>query len=235
MDHPAEPSAPLRQTAATEPASCPLRLAILDDHQLLVESLRLFFNREPGMTVVGTANNCAEAFELLTLTRPDVVLLDVSLPDGDGLERLPALREACPQAQFIVLTALTNEATLLRAVEAGASGFVGKHQPAAELRAAVRQVAAGEMAMPAALLVGLLGQRRPTRATAPQSPLTPREREVLGLAAEGRSSADIADVLSLSVLTVRTHLRNAIGKLNAHSRLEAVATALRSGILAPPG
>jgi DNA-binding NarL/FixJ family response regulator len=233
MAYPVDPSAPLRQTAV-DPTRGPLRLAILDDHQLLVESLRLFFNRVPGMTVVGTANTCAEAFELLTLTRPDVLLLDVDLPDADGLERLPALQAACPATRFIVLTALANEAALLRAVEAGASGFVGKHQPAAELLGAVQLVAAGEMAMPAALLVGLLGRRRAPAAPPPHQPLTPREREVLALAAEGQSSADIAGSLSLSVLTVRTHLRNAIGKLNAHSRLEAVATALRTGLLAPP-
>ena len=217
-------------------APCPVRLALVDDHPLMLESLRLFFNREPGLTVVGTATSGAEAFELVKLTRPHLLLLDVALPDGDGLERLPALRAACPQTQFIVLTALADEATLLRAVEAGASGFVGKHQPASELLAAVRKVAAGEMAMPAALLVGLLSPRRaPAQpAASVHSPLTAREREVLALAAEGYTSAAIAAELSLSVLTVRTHLRNAISKLNAHSRLEAVATALRTGILAPP-
>lgn len=218
-----------------------IRIAVLDDHELLVQSLRLVFNREPGLHMVGAAHLCADAYELVSLTRPDILLLDVTLPDGDGLERLVSLRAACPETRFVVLTAHMDEATLLRAVEAGANGFVGKHQPLTELITALRQVAAGEMAMPANLLLMLVSQRvrppqpEPTPQPFAREPLTPREHEILALAAEGRSSAAIAAELTLSVQTVRTHLRNAIGKLNAHSRLEAVAIALRTGLLAPPG
>jgi DNA-binding NarL/FixJ family response regulator len=235
MDSPLDPHAPLHKIVNPAEPSRLIHIAVLDDQTLLVESLRLAFNREPGLTMVGSAGTCAEAFELLALTRPDILLVDVLLPDGNVLDRLAAMRTASLKTQFIVLTALADEDTLLRAVEAGASGFVGKHQPLYELLAAIRQVAAGDVAMPADLLLMLLAKRlHPPEPPVVHEPLTPREREILSLAADGRSSARIAGELMLSVQTVRTHLRNAIGKLNSHSRLEAVAVALRTGVLAPP-
>jgi DNA-binding NarL/FixJ family response regulator len=212
-----------------------IRIAILDDHQVLIEALSLVIHNEPDMEMVGSVNACGGVRGLLERTCPDVLLLDVSLPDGDGLALAPELRRLCPQMQILVLTSLADENTLQRAVEAGVSGFVGKHRPVSEVFAAIRQAADGEIVMPSNLLVGLLNRRQAPRPAADQyEPLTPREQEILAYTAQGMSGAAIAAELNISLLTVRTHLRNLMSKLNVHSRLEAVAFALRHGLIDPP-
>ena len=217
-----------------------IRIAIVDDHQMLIEALSLVIDKEPGLRFVGSANTCCAALGLVRAHEPDVLLLDVSLPDGDGLSLVPDLQAACPRMQILVLTSLADESTLLRAVEMGVGGFVGKHRPVAEVFTAIRQAADGEMVMPSNLLVGLLTRRqapaapRVTRVQPEYEPLTAREREILAHTAEGKSGAAIAEELNISLMTVRTHLRNLMSKLNVHSRLEAVAFALRNGLIEPP-
>jgi DNA-binding NarL/FixJ family response regulator len=227
------------------PASSPhsndaIRIAIVDDHQMLIEALSLVIDKEPGLRFVGSVNTCCAALELVRTQEPDVLLLDVSLPDGDGLSLVPDLRAACPRMHILVLTSLADESTLLRAVEMGVGGFVGKHRPVAEVFTAIRQAADGELVMPSNLLVGLLTRRHaPAARRAPPAPpeyepLTAREREILAHTAQGKSGAVIAEELNISLMTVRTHLRNLMSKLNVHSRLEAVAFALRNGLIEPP-
>jgi DNA-binding NarL/FixJ family response regulator len=213
-----------------------IRVATLDDHQMLIEALALVIQQEPDLEMVGSVNACGAVHALLERVCPDVLLLDVSLPDGDGLSLVPSLRAACPNMQILVLTSLADENTLMRAIEAGVGGFVGKHRPVSEVFAAIRQAHEGEMVMPSNLLVGLLNRRQPTHSAAVQhEPLTPREKEILVYTAQGKSSTTIAAELNISLLTVRTHLRNLMSKLHVHSRLEAVAHALRHGIIDPPG
>lgn len=219
-----------------------IRIAIVDDHQMLIEALSLVINKEPGLQMIGSVNNCSGALGLVKTTCPDVLLLDVSLPDGDGLSLVPQLQAACPQMQILVLTSMADESTLLRAVEVGVGGFVGKHRPVAEVFTAIRQAAEGEIVMPSNLLVGLLTRRRAPAPPPPVAvkaqpefePLTAREREILAHTAQGKSGAVIAEELNISLMTVRTHLRNLMSKLNVHSRLEAVAFALRYGLIEPP-
>jgi DNA-binding NarL/FixJ family response regulator len=216
----------------------PIRIAIVDDHQMLVEALGLVIEREPDLTMVGSVNTRGAALDLVRQTCPDILLLDVALPDGDGLSLVPELQAACPRMQILVLTSLADESTLLRAVEVGVGGFVGKHRPVSEVFAAIRQAAEGEIVMPSNLLIGLLtgrqGQPRAPRPEPAFEPLTAREREILVHTAQGKSGAVIAEELNISLMTVRTHLRNLMGKLNAHSRLEAVAFAMRYGLIEPP-
>lgn len=217
-----------------------IRIAIVDDHQMLVEALALVIEHEPGLQLIGAVNRCEAARRLVEETCPDILLLDVSLPDGDGLDLVPELKAACPDMRILVLTSLADEHTLLHAVEVGVGGFIGKHRPVAEVFAAIRQAAEGEMVMPSHLLVGLLNRQRPpapppvVKAQPAHEPLTAREREILTHTAQGKSGAVIAGELNISLMTVRTHLRNLMGKLNAHSRLEAVAVALRHGLIEPP-
>jgi DNA-binding NarL/FixJ family response regulator len=217
-----------------------IRIAIVDDHQMLIEALSLVIDKEPGLKMVGSVNTCGGALELVQTHTPDVLLLDVSLPDGDGLSQVAALKAACPHMQILVLTSMADESTLLRAVEAGVGGFVGKHRPVAEVFAAIRQAADGEIVMPSNLLLGLLTRRqappvtRPTPVQPEFEPLTTREREILAHTAQGKTGAAIAEELNISLMTVRTHLRNLMSKLNVHSRLEAVAFALRYGLIEPP-
>jgi DNA-binding NarL/FixJ family response regulator len=220
-------------------ATAVIRLAIVDDHQLMTQALSLVLEQEEDLRLVGSATTCAEALEVVPRVQPDVLLLDVSLPDGNGLACVPELQTRAPGMQILVLTSMADARTLLQAVELGVSGFVGKQRPVADVLKAIRQASAGEVVMPTDLLVGLLTQRlasrpRPTAPAHNSEALTPRELEVLACAAEGLSTDQIAEQLSLSTLTVRTHLRNAMGKLHAHSRLEAVAIALRQGLISPP-
>jgi len=213
-------------------------VGIVDDHHVLTEALSLVIRREPDLRVVGTADSCAAARTLFGRTCPDVILLDVSLPDGNGLSLVPEFKRICQDTYILVLTSLTDEKTLLRAINTGVSGFIGKNRPLVEVLAAIRQAAEGEIVMPSSLLVGLLARTPRGRPDSPDQqkyePLTPREEELLRYMAQGKSGKSIAAELSISHMTVRTHIRNLMGKLGVHSRLEAVTFALQHGLIEPP-
>ena len=217
-------------TGSTFGTQVPTRVLLVDDHQLMSSTLQLALETEPDIRVVGLARNLAEARTALTSTLPDVVLLDQRLPDGDGVAAIPDFHAQRPDAQIVVLTANTSEAVLVAAVEAGAAGFVTKTSTIEEVVAAVRAAAVGETVIAPALLTRLL--RRVVRHEhGLGSDLTPREREILELLAEGLSNAAIAERLSVSVYTVRNHIANLSTKLGAHSKLEALSIAVREGLL----
>ena len=214
-------------------------IVIVDDHHVLTDALATIFRSQPDlhMQMVGMAESCAATREQLLRTCPDVLLLDVLLPDGDGLGMVPEFNRMCPNTQILVLTALADEKTLMRAAETGVNGFIIKTQPLSEVIAAIRQAAEGEIAMPTSLLQGLLAQTAHLRArsvTPTRNPLTPREREILTHLAQGKSGQDIAAALNITPLTLRTHIRNLLEKLGLHSRLEAVSYALSRGLIEPP-
>ncbi|MEJ2708436.1 MAG: response regulator transcription factor [Anaerolineales bacterium] len=216
-----------------------INVAIIEDHQVLVDALRLLILKEDDFSFVGAAETLAAGRELAKHTRPDVLLLDVNLPDGSGLDIIEEVKGASPDTQVVVLTRLTDENTLLRAVDSGASGFLSKSCSLTELMATVRQAASGEIVMPSSLLYGLLTRVTREKAVAYRAdkgwePLTPREHEVLGHLAKGSSVPDISETLHIAPLTVRTHIRNLMAKLDVHSRLEAVSFALRNGLIDPP-
>ncbi len=214
-----------------------ISIALVDDHHVLTDALALAIGQEPDLRVVGIADSCAASHELFARICPDVILLDVSLADGDGLSLIPELRERCPQTHILVLTSFADEKTLLRAIECGVNGFVSKNRPLSDLLIGIRQAVEGEIVMPTSLLLGLLA-RAPRTQVHPseqnQDQLTPREREILMLLAQGKSGSAIAAELKIAPLTVRTHIRNLLDKLGVHSRLEAVAYALRYNLIRPP-
>jgi len=217
----------------------PVRVAIVDDHQVLVEALKSVIQAEVDLQVVGEANTCADCLNLVQRQRPAVLLLDVNLPDGDGLSLVPRINQASPETAILILTSFSDEATLLRAIDMGVSGFVSKNRHLSEALGAIRQVAAGEIAIPTSLLLGLLGRKPKARGrdldlSEPYDPLTGREREILACLAQGKSGPEIAAQLNIAPLTVRTHIRNILEKLGAHSRLEAVTFALRHGLIDSP-
>src|SRR5712692_1634794 len=131
-----------------------IRVLIVDDHQVLTDALATILASEPDLQVLGVAATCAGTRELLARTCPDVLLLDVSLPDGDGLSLVPDSRRWCPQSRILVLTSFADDATLLRAIEMGVDGFVAKNRPLTEVIAAIRHAMEGEIVMPASLLLG---------------------------------------------------------------------------------
>ncbi|MCW2793539.1 MAG: response regulator transcription factor [Nocardioides sp.] len=206
------------------------RVLVVDDHEVLASSLAHVLDAEPDLVTVGVAGTLARARVLVATTAPDVVLLDHRLPDGDGVAAIGELRALRPGIQVVVLTASAADHVLVSAIEAGAAGFVSKTRPLAELTAAVRAAATGEAVISPELLARLLPRLHRTGRARHQE-LTEREREVLGLLAEGLSNAAIAEVLTVSVHTVRNHVANLSAKLGAHSKLEALSVAVREGLL----
>ena len=216
-----------------------VRVAAIEDHQVLVDALSLLLCKEEEMTFIGSAGTLTEGLEMVRGKKPDVLLLDVSLPDGNGLDYIPQFQEHSPKTQILVLTTFTDESTLRRAIDCGVSGFLSKGSPLSDLLKAIHQAAEGEMVVPASLLISLL--KRQTRDKGGYSfemqdwePLTPRELEILKSLAKGKSGVAIASELHIAPLTVRTHVRNLLNKLGAHSRLEAVSFGLKYGLIDSP-
>ena len=204
---------------------------IVDDHDVLAESLALALEAEPDLTVVGRAGTLAEARRLLPRTRPDVLLLDVRLPDGDGVAAIPELLDAVPGVKVVVLTASTADHVLISAIEAGACGYLSKTDGLSAVVGAVQAAANDEAVISSEMLARLLPRMR-RGASAGATTLTEREREVLQLVARGLQNTAIADELHVSVHTVRNHIANLSAKLGAHSKLEALSLAIRTGLIA---
>jgi DNA-binding NarL/FixJ family response regulator len=208
----------------------PIRVLVVDDHEVLSASLAHVLDDEPDLVSVGVAGSLERARAMIPTTAPDVVLLDHRLPDGDGVSAITELRGLRPGMKVVVLTASAADHVLVAAIEAGASGFVSKSRSLAELTKAVRAAAAGEAVISPELLARLLPRLH--RSGRPRATdLTEREREVLGLLADGLSNAAIAEQLVVSVHTVRNHIANLSAKLGAHSKLEALSIAVREGLL----
>jgi DNA-binding NarL/FixJ family response regulator len=207
-------------------------ILVVDDHELVAEALVRALAAEDDMEVVGRAATVAEGIRSARQLRPDVVLMDFRLPDGRGTEATAAIKTERPQTEVVMLTGDADGAVLAAALEAGCSGFVTKGGSFRELPSAIRGVLAGEVRVPQSLMEQLAAYLRP-RPAALGADLTKREIEVLRLLAEGKSTSAIVDELVLSVHTVRNHIRNILTKLNAQSRLEAVAIATRQGLLGP--
>lgn len=209
----------------------PVRVLIVDDHEVLAASLAQALDIEPDLHVVGRAGSLERAAALIPDVRPDVLLLDHRLPDGDGVAAIPRLRALRPSMAVVVLTASAAEHVMVAAIEAGVAGFVSKTRGLGELTAAVRAAAAGEAVVSPEMLSRLLPRLQRARPGAARASLTEREREVLDLVAEGLTNAAIADRLTVSVHTVRNHVANLSAKLGASSKLEALAIAVREGLL----
>ncbi|MCU1346967.1 MAG: two component transcriptional regulator, LuxR family [Acidimicrobiia bacterium] len=211
-----------------------IRVMVVEDHQMVAGALRMAIAAEADMDVVAMASTMAEALELAKRVTPDVVVVDYRLPDGDASELVPALFGIMSDPRVLVISGWTDDRSVARAVEAGASGFIPKQQPVEELVDAVRRVAGGEAVFAPALLARLIGRLRPGSAPRAAVDLTERETEVLAALARGASTSAIANELYVSVNTVRNHIASILAKLGAHSRLEAVAKAIREGIISTP-
>ncbi len=207
-----------------------VRVLIVDDHEVLASALAHALDAEPDIVAVGVAGTLERATALITTTAPDVLLLDHRLPDGDGVDAIGRLRRLRPSMAVIVLTASAAEHVMVAAIESGVSGFLSKTRSLAEVTSAVRAAAAGEAVISPEMLARLL-PRINRSGRAGRDTLTEREREVLGLLAEGLTNAAIAERLVVSVHTVRNHVANLSAKLGASSKLEALAIAVREGLL----
>lgn len=208
----------------------PVGVLLVDDHRMFAESLGRLLSAEPDLTLLGVATTGADGVDLTTSLKPQVVLMDYQLPDGDGVSMAATIKRQHPQVMVVMLTGLAEDAVLLAAIEAGCSGFLTKDRAAVDVVSAVRAAAAGEALISPAMLAALLPKLHRSERTA-SGDLTNREREILTLMAEGRSNPYIARELHLSVNTVRNYVQAILTKLNAHSKLEAVANGVRAGIV----
>jgi DNA-binding NarL/FixJ family response regulator len=215
-----------------EPGS-EITVLIVDDHKVFAESLARLLSDEEGVTVAGVVSEGSEAIELAARLQPRVILMDYRMPDRDGIAITADIKRKNPEIMVVMLTAATEDRVLLAAIDAGCSGFLTKDRAAAEVADAVRAAAAGEALISPALLARLLPKLNRTQ-RAVGADLTERELEILSLLARGWNNKLIAGELYLSVNTVRNYVQSVLTKLGAHSKLEAVSTAVREGIISFP-
>ena len=214
-----------------------IELLICDDHRLLTDTLTSVVSHEPTVRLLPPVHSSEEAVELVREHHPDVVLMDIEFRGAmSGIEATRHIKQMSPATQVVVMTAHEDERLLVEAVEAGASGFLRKTEGVDELMGVIRAAAAGEILVDRVALARLLPQvarerERRRDAQLLLSQLTDREREILVLLSEGLRNDDIAARLFISPQTVQTHVRNLLGKLGVHSKLEAVAFAVRNGAI----
>jgi DNA-binding NarL/FixJ family response regulator len=215
-----------------------IRVVIADDQDLVREGLRMMLEAENDIEVVGEAANGVEALDVARSEDPDVLLMDVRMPELDGLEATARLVGSSARTRILVLTTFDLDEYVYRAMKAGASGFLLKDSTRDQLAAGVRTVASGEALLAPAITRRLIEDfcRRPPPSAAPPAvagELSPRELEVLRLLARGLSNAEIAGELYLSDATVKSHVARILGKLDLRDRLQAVVLAYESGIVRP--
>ncbi|MEU9764032.1 response regulator transcription factor [Streptomyces sp. NPDC047985] len=206
-----------------------IRVLLVDDHQVVRRGLRTFLEIQDDIEVVGEAADGAEGVARAEELRPDVVLMDIKMPGTDGIEALRRLRELANPAKVLIVTSFTEQRTVVPALRAGASGYVYKDVDPDALAGAIRSVHAGHVLLQPEIAGALLTQDEGAGGTGRGSTLTEREREVLGLIADGRSNREIARALVLSEKTVKTHVSNILMKLDLSDRTQAALWAVRHG------
>lgn len=205
----------------------PATVLLVDDHELIRQGLRRAFERDADFTVVGEAGTLGDATRLAMTLRPDVVVIDVRLPDGNGLELAQKLRQTRSDVGLVILTMYAGDDQLFSALDAGASAFVPKSAPSDDVVAAARHASAKPTSFVASDLADAM--RRRLNPSGPQ--LTRREREVLDLLAEGMGITSIARKLYISESTTKTHVSKLYDKLGAANRAQAIMAAVRAGLL----
>ena len=214
-----------------------MRLLLVDDHEVVRSGLRMLLDSEQDVQIVGEAGTAEEALRAVQELEPDVVLMDIGLPDMSGIEAATRIREIRPQVAVVALTIHEDKEYFFRMLDAGASGYVPKRAAPEELLTAIRAAAKGEVylypSLATLLVKDYLGQDPDDREARILNGLTERELEVLGHLADGASNSEIGETLQISPKTVARHRENIMRKLNLHSRTELVKYAIRKGIISP--
>ena len=217
-----------------------LRVLLADDHQLFREGLANILNAQPDFEVVGEAGDGLEVAVMAEKLAPDMILMDIGMPGCDGVEATKTIKEKLPDVTIVMLTVQADDEKLFEAIKNGAQGYLLKSIRSQELMAMLRAAARGEAAITPALGGQMLEEFRRLSHRPPRIPeeeiiaLTHREQEVLGLVATGATDQDIAQYLTISIHTVKSHMRNILAKLQLGHRHEAAQFALREGLIHPP-
>jgi len=204
-----------------------IRVLIVDDHPVVRDGLKGMLAAQPDFDLVGEAADGLQAVQQAALTHPDVVLMDLRMPNLDGVEATAQIRRAQPAVRILVLTTYDTDAEILRAIEAGATGYILKDAPREELFRAVRATAQGQSYLSPAVATRLMGQLRAPA----QEALSPREVDVLTWVAKGASNRQIGQHLHISEATVKSHLLHIFEKLAANDRTQAVTLAVQKGLI----
>ena len=214
-----------------------IRVLLVDDHQLLTGSLAHLLERETDIEVAGVAATVAETKSMLR-ERLDVVLMDYRLPDGTGADATRAVKARWPNCRVVMLTAVSDDETVLDSIQAGADGYLTKDRAVEDIVGAVRAAHAGETLLPRSVILGIAQRVAAAKDRGGEririEPLTPRELDVLRALSEGLSTPEICERMFIAPNTLRTHVQNIMSKLRVHSKLEAVAFALRHRLVEPP-
>ncbi len=212
-----------------------IRILLVDDHPILREGLRALLVLNDDLQIVGEAGDGDQAIEMVRYQQPDVIIMDIAMPGMDGIEATRRILKEQPDSRILILSQHDNDRYILPVLRAGAAGYMLKRSIGAELVQAIRSVSRGESYLPPSIAKMLLRDYQSKRETPPEpgeAELTAREKEVLRLVAEGHTSREIAELLSLSKKTVLCHRANIMTKLGIHNRTELIKYAIRLGLVA---
>jgi two-component system, NarL family, response regulator LiaR len=215
-----------------EQAAPEIKILIVDDHKIVREGIKAFLTPYEAFEIVGEAGNGLEAVKLASCLSPDIILMDLMMPEMDGVEATQQIKQKYPQTKILILTSFAEDEKVVAAIKAGATGYLMKDSSPSELKAAILEIHHGESYLPphiASLLIKELN--RPGIGQTIHSLLTEREEEIIKLVARGCSNQEIAQELVLSVWTVRTHISSILTKLNLKNRTQAALFALREGMV----
>ncbi len=205
-----------------------IRILIVDDHVVVRQGLRIFLGLDPDLEIVAEAADGAEAVELARKHRPDVVLMDLLMPVMSGVEATATIRRELPDTEVLALTSVIEDTAVVEALRAGAIGYLLKNTDAPQLRRAVKAAASGQVQLSPQVAAQLVTEMRALHTV---EQLTEREWGVLRLLARGQSNREIAQALQISETTVKTHVKNVLGKLGVPSRTQAALYAVRVGLV----
>jgi NarL family two-component system response regulator LiaR len=226
----------LEPLVPTAPAQAPERIRVLlvDDHRVVRMGLRAFFDLQPDIEVVGEAADGSEGVAMARRLQPDVVLMDLLMPNMDGVEAIGRIKAERPETEIVTMTSFIEESKVTAALEAGATGYVLKDAEAEEVAAAVRAAYAGEVHLDRAVARLLAQRMRARKDPEPAEPLTDREKDVLRLLGQGMSNKEIGAALFITERTARTYVSNILGKLGLQSRTQAALWAVENRFVEPP-